>query len=207
MDSVGPRIKEIRKELNLSQELFGRRLQVTKAHISKIELGHDKPSNMLIKLLCIEFGINEKWLRTGIGPKRLKDKISEKASGLYAPETVAGKGLLEAGNSADRSPDRAGRNWDRSPDQDTNQGWDRSAGRDTNRDIDPASEYQKIVRLLSPGGAEMGYIPFMEFPELIGMINYLQKVFARAKTAEDRMRLEVKFEILFPDYKTGSEET
>jgi transcriptional regulator with XRE-family HTH domain len=67
MDSIGDRIKHIRKINGLTQQKFGERVKVTKAHVSKIELSDDKPSDMLIKLICIEFGINEEWLKNGTG--------------------------------------------------------------------------------------------------------------------------------------------
>lgn len=67
MTSIGERIKEVRNGLGLSQQKFGERLKVTKAHISKIELSKDNPSDMLIKLICMEFNVNEEWLREGIG--------------------------------------------------------------------------------------------------------------------------------------------
>ncbi len=73
MDGIGQRIRKIRKELGLSQQEFGEGIKVTKAHISKIELSKDNPSDMLIKLICMEYDINEKWLRDGIGEP--KDNI------------------------------------------------------------------------------------------------------------------------------------
>jgi transcriptional regulator with XRE-family HTH domain len=69
LSSIGERVKEIRKALKLSQQKFGAKLKVSKSHISNIELGGDYPSDMLIKLFCIEFGINEEWLKYGTGEK------------------------------------------------------------------------------------------------------------------------------------------
>lgn len=61
------RIKEIRKVRKLSQEKFGERLGVTKAAISRMELGTYNTTDTMIKLICTEFHIDEHWLRTGEG--------------------------------------------------------------------------------------------------------------------------------------------
>jgi transcriptional regulator with XRE-family HTH domain len=71
MSSIGERIRKIRKELNLSQQKFGEKLKVSKSHISNIESGGDYPSEMLIKLLGIEYSINEEWLKYGTGEKNV----------------------------------------------------------------------------------------------------------------------------------------
>ena len=60
----GERVKKIRKEQNLSQEKFGKRLGVTKTSICCIERGVHSISNQMSYHISIEFGINEKWLRT-----------------------------------------------------------------------------------------------------------------------------------------------
>lgn len=61
------RIKELRKHLNMNQELLGKRLGVTGAAISRIESGDRQPSEQVILSICREFGVNEVWLRTGEG--------------------------------------------------------------------------------------------------------------------------------------------
>lgn len=63
----GTRIKELRKQLGLTQQKFGDRLEVSKSHISNLESGADLPSGTLVKLICKEFGVSETWLRSGIG--------------------------------------------------------------------------------------------------------------------------------------------
>jgi transcriptional regulator with XRE-family HTH domain len=67
--SIGDRIKQTRNELGLSQKDFGGKINVSDGHMSAIEKGKDPPSERIIKLICIEFGINEEWLRTGVGEK------------------------------------------------------------------------------------------------------------------------------------------
>lgn len=63
------RIKLIRKskEVNLTLEKFGNKLGVKKAAISKIENGENAVTDQMRRSICREFGVNEKWLRTGEG--------------------------------------------------------------------------------------------------------------------------------------------
>lgn len=71
MSTIGDRIKEIRKERGLTQVVFGEMMGVSHSHISKIEANKEFPSDTLIKLICLDFGINESWLRTGEGSKSM----------------------------------------------------------------------------------------------------------------------------------------
>lgn len=62
------RIKEIRKANgNISQELFGKRLGLTGATISRFESGDRQPTEAIILSMCREYNVNENWLRTGKG--------------------------------------------------------------------------------------------------------------------------------------------
>lgn len=64
---MNERIKEIRKTLGLSQDEFGRRLGVTRGAITNIEFNKTEPKPLFIDLLCREFNVSERWLRTGEG--------------------------------------------------------------------------------------------------------------------------------------------
>ena len=61
------KLKELRKALSLKQGEFAQRISTTQGHISDIENGRKELSNRTIKLICLEFGVNEEWLRTGEG--------------------------------------------------------------------------------------------------------------------------------------------
>lgn len=67
VDNMNTRLKELRLSLNLSQEAFGRKLGVGKTAISKLELGENKISEPMIKLICKEFNVSSAWLKDGIG--------------------------------------------------------------------------------------------------------------------------------------------
>lgn len=64
---MNTRIKEVRKAKNLTQEVFSERIGLKRNSIAQIETGARVPSNQVILSICREFGVSEKWLRTGEG--------------------------------------------------------------------------------------------------------------------------------------------
>ena len=61
------RIKELRKQLGLTQTEFGTRLGVKGNTVTGYETGIRTPSDAVITSICREFGVNELWLRQGVG--------------------------------------------------------------------------------------------------------------------------------------------
>ena len=61
------RIKEVRKNLKLTQVEFGQKIGVKGNTVTGYEAGIRVPSDAVITSVCREFGINEKWLRDGEG--------------------------------------------------------------------------------------------------------------------------------------------
>lgn len=76
---MNERIKQLRKEISLSQEEFGKRIGIGKTSVSKIETGENSPSEQTIMLMCREFNVNEEWLRNGTGVMFVKLTQMEKA--------------------------------------------------------------------------------------------------------------------------------
>ncbi|MBQ6024582.1 MAG: helix-turn-helix transcriptional regulator [Lachnospiraceae bacterium] len=67
MESMGDRIKRIRKEHKLTQEEFAKRIGTNRGNISVYEIDSASPSVGIMTSLCKEFNVNEIWLRTGNG--------------------------------------------------------------------------------------------------------------------------------------------
>ncbi|MCI8669225.1 MAG: helix-turn-helix transcriptional regulator [Lachnospiraceae bacterium] len=86
---MNSRVKELRKALNLSCELFGQKIGVGKNAISRIETGKNGLTEQNIKLICQEFNVNEIWLRTGVGEMFAEMSKKEKVAKLV------GKALRE----------------------------------------------------------------------------------------------------------------
>ncbi|KAA0257186.1 helix-turn-helix domain-containing protein [Deferribacter autotrophicus] len=61
------RIKQIRKDLNVSQKEFAATIGISQGHLSKIERGEHSPDKPIIMSIAYSYGINPDWLLTGEG--------------------------------------------------------------------------------------------------------------------------------------------
>lgn len=61
------RIRELRKSLGMSQEVFAAELGATRGMIASYELGRVVPSDPMIELICTKFKVSKEWLLKGIG--------------------------------------------------------------------------------------------------------------------------------------------
>ena len=61
------RVRRIRKELKLNQTEFGRKIFVAQSYMAAIESNTREVTPKISKLICNEYGVNEKWLETGAG--------------------------------------------------------------------------------------------------------------------------------------------
>lgn len=62
------RLKDYRKSvLKISQDEFARRICMSRANIANIEVGRIDLTDRTIQQVCAEFGVSERWLRTGEG--------------------------------------------------------------------------------------------------------------------------------------------
>jgi transcriptional regulator with XRE-family HTH domain len=66
-DKIVERMIAVRKTLKLSQRTFADRLGIKRNAVSMIEVGTNTLTDQNIKLICMNFNVNEEWLRTGIG--------------------------------------------------------------------------------------------------------------------------------------------
>lgn len=64
---MNERIKELRKTLDLTQEKFANRIGIKRNTLANYEIGRNEPIDGIIFSICREFGVNEDWLRYGIG--------------------------------------------------------------------------------------------------------------------------------------------
>ncbi|GHV92826.1 hypothetical protein AGMMS50268_33290 [Spirochaetia bacterium] len=65
--SINNRLLEIRKAKGLTQEEFADRIKISRSMVSSIEEGRREVKDRLISLVCLIFGANEHWIRTGNG--------------------------------------------------------------------------------------------------------------------------------------------
>lgn len=60
-------IKKLRRQLDMTQDDFSKKLGLARNSIASYETGRREPTNAIVVSICREFGINEIWLRTGEG--------------------------------------------------------------------------------------------------------------------------------------------
>lgn len=77
MNNIGERIRHLRKDISLTLTEFGEHIGITAASLSAIETGKTNPSELTIRAICREFGVNEIWLRTGAGEMFRPEEESE----------------------------------------------------------------------------------------------------------------------------------
>jgi len=84
---VGRRIRALRKEKGWTQAMLAQRIRRERSTIAKIEKGVIELSPLMLRAVSEAFGVNERWLLTGRGPKHtenteLLDRMEEKVREL-----------------------------------------------------------------------------------------------------------------------------
>ena len=67
LSKMKDRIKEVRKELNFTQQKFAEKVGIQRNTVAMYEMGKTAPSNAIILSICREFSVNKEWLLNGIG--------------------------------------------------------------------------------------------------------------------------------------------
>lgn len=71
----GERVCAVRKKRGMTMEQFGGHLGVSKTAISRIEKGNRGLTEQMLISICREFGVNEDWLRTGVGDMFIPEDV------------------------------------------------------------------------------------------------------------------------------------
>lgn len=77
MEKIKDRIREVRKQLSLSQKVFGENIHLVQNSIANIESGRRNPSTRTILDICRYYNVNEIWLRTGEGDMFIDEMDNE----------------------------------------------------------------------------------------------------------------------------------
>lgn len=84
------RIKELRKELGLTQTEFAERIGSAQNTITGYETGRRVPSSQVITLIARTFDVNETWLRTGEGAM-FNEVTRDERVAEFVGEVLSGK--------------------------------------------------------------------------------------------------------------------
>lgn len=97
---MNTRIKAVRTTLKLSQAEFGKKIGLSQNYIWMIEKGERVPSDRAIRDICREYGVDEIWLRDGVGemfrPRTREDEITSFCADLLGPDATEDQKKLVA---------------------------------------------------------------------------------------------------------------
>jgi len=93
---IKERIKEIRKDFNVTQREFGETADIDRRYVAKVECGSQNPSFKFLRNISIKHKLSLDWILYGIGQKYL---AAEDAS--YGDELALFKKLLDKGSQED----------------------------------------------------------------------------------------------------------
>ena len=96
METIGERIKLIRKEKNYTQQRFADILGLKQNTVATYEMNKTIPSDRTIADICREFGVDRIWLETGVGePFRPVNRNEEIAA-------ILGRAIVNNDTARDR---------------------------------------------------------------------------------------------------------
>lgn len=78
MNSIGGRIKEVRKDNRLTQEQFGQKIGLKDSAVSMLERNDRSLTESVAKNIMTQFCVNELWLKKGEGDKYNQELIRKK---------------------------------------------------------------------------------------------------------------------------------
>lgn len=94
--SIRLRLKEVRKELKMTQREFGESAGIDRRYVAKVECGSQNPSFKFLRSVSIKHKISLDWLLYGIG-----DRFVATEQESYGPELVIFKKLLDTASPED----------------------------------------------------------------------------------------------------------
>jgi transcriptional regulator with XRE-family HTH domain len=72
-ETIANRVRELRNKLKLTQGELAQKLGLKYSAISMIERGKASLTEQNVRIICLTFGVNEVWLRSGLGEIFTKD--------------------------------------------------------------------------------------------------------------------------------------
>lgn len=92
MSTINERIQMLLDTLNLSKAKFAEPLHISGSFVSMVCSGTKNPSDRTIQDICRVYGVDELWLRDGIGemfrPRTREDEITAFCADLLGPDAT-----------------------------------------------------------------------------------------------------------------------
>ena len=90
------RLKEVRKELKITQREFGESAGIDRRYVAKVECGSQNPSFKFLRSISIRHKVSLDWLLYGVG-----ERFVQTGERNYGNELVIFKKLLDKGSQED----------------------------------------------------------------------------------------------------------
>lgn len=84
---MNERIKQLRKDLKMTQETFASKIAITRQYLSLLESNERVPSDLVLNAICQTFGVRREWLEYGDGP--MYQDADPDSSAVLVPELVS----------------------------------------------------------------------------------------------------------------------
>jgi len=94
--NIRTRLKEVRKDLKITQREFGESAGIDRRYVAKVECGSQNPSFKFLRSVSIRHKISLDWLLYGVGQKFVQANDHN-----YGNELTIFKKLLDKGNAED----------------------------------------------------------------------------------------------------------
>lgn len=92
MSTINERVQMLLDTLNLSKAKFAEPLHISGSFVSMVCNGTKNPSDRTIQDICRVYGVDELWLRDGIGemfrPRTREDEITSFCADLLGPDAT-----------------------------------------------------------------------------------------------------------------------
>ena len=96
MSTIGERIRELRKELHLTQVEFGSIIGLDGTGISKVETDNRSLTEAAMKLICSTYKVNYLWLTEGVGPMMQDLTLEDLVDKYMAGESALAVSIMKA---------------------------------------------------------------------------------------------------------------
>ena len=84
------RLKQLRKELGLTQQEFSDKIGIKRNTFAQYENGRNEPIDAVVRLICSTYNVNEEWLRTGAGEMFVSQKTNMRVQ-AWIDKVLAGR--------------------------------------------------------------------------------------------------------------------
>ena len=89
METVSQRITHIVESEKLTKTAFANSINISQPYLSQICSGQREPSDRTISDICRVYGVNEIWLKTGVGEMKLPMRLDRQLAQILAVVQVS----------------------------------------------------------------------------------------------------------------------